>query len=62
MFLKVQPHQFPIVLSSEVIKSDDYRVGGGIPTRSTTGTHWVSLSFSEEEQDGYPTGILKSGN
>lgn len=55
MFLEVQPHQSPIVLSNEVIKIDANREGREISLHhQQLGTHWVSLSFSEEEQNSDP--------
>lgn len=60
MFLKVQPHQSPIVLSNEAIKSDVNREGREISLQNQQlGTHWVSLSFSEEEQNGDPAATFK---
>lgn len=59
MLLKVYPQQSFIVLSSEVIKNDDWGRSRENPYNNlTAGMHWVSLSFSEE-QNGDPPASFK---
>lgn len=60
MFLEIQPHQSHIVLSNEIINSDANREEREISLQNQQlGTHWVSLSFPEEEQNGDPAATFK---